>query len=68
MVTVILTPEYEYEEFDKWFNQQENYGLRSERFFEMLDNYTDKTERNRLIRLWMTAAFDAGRHPEYKYV
>lgn len=67
MVTVVDYG-YEYEEFARWFDEQENYGLRSERFFAMLDNYTDKTERNRLVRLWMTAAFDAGRHPEYKYV
>lgn len=67
MVT-ILNPSYEYEEFARWFDEPEEYGLRSERFFAMLDNYTDKTERNRLVRLWMTAAFDAGRHPEYKYV
>lgn len=60
-------PQYEYAEFERWFDEPEEYGLRSERFFSILDSYTDRYERNKFIELWMTAAFDAGRHPEYKY-
>lgn len=61
---------YEYEEFEKWFHESEGFGLRSERFFSHLDAFApeDKDLRNQFINNWMMAAFDAGRHPEFKYV
>jgi hypothetical protein len=57
-----------YKTFDRWFEQPEEYGLRSERFFDHLDLITDTHERNQFITNWMRAAFEAGRNPEDKYV
>jgi hypothetical protein len=61
---------YEYEEFERWFHELEGFGLRSERFFAQLDAFDprDKDLRNQFITNWMMAAFDAGRHPEHKYI
>jgi hypothetical protein len=56
----MVSPQYEYEEFHRWFDEPEEYGLRSERFFSMIDSYTDPIERNKFIMRWMAAAFDAG--------
>ena len=64
----MVTPQYEYLEFDRWFNQPEEHGLRSERFYDLVNNTTDPLKRFEIITQWMTAAFDAGRHPENRYV
>jgi hypothetical protein len=64
----MVTPEYEYTEFDRWFNAAEEHGLRSERFYNLVCCETDPQRRFEIITQWMTAAFDAGRHPEHRYV
>jgi hypothetical protein len=58
----------EYPSFDSWFNEIENYGFRSDRFFQHLDLITSVYERNDFITNWMRAAFEAGRNPEDKYI
>jgi hypothetical protein len=58
----------EYPSFDSWFNEIENYGFRSDRFFQHLDLITSVYERNDFIENWMRAAFEAGRNPEDKYI
>ena len=64
----MVKPDYEYAEFDRWFNEPESYGLRSERFYDLVNNTADPQKRFEIITQWMTAAFDAGRHPEHRYV
>lgn len=58
----------EYPTFEDWFYEIENYGFRSERFFQHLDLITNTRERNDFIENWMRAAFESGRNPEDKYV
>ena len=58
----------EYPSFESWFNEIENYGFRSDRFFQHLDLITSVYERNDFIENWMRAAFEAGRNPEDKYI
>lgn len=49
-----------YNTFDDWFNELEGYSLRSERFFTSLTQFsTTGTPVN--LRLWLEAAFEAGR-------
>lgn len=48
------------EKFSKWFNQVESFGLKSERFYDDLDDVkTGKISSNILIN-WLEAAFEAG--------
>ena len=49
-----------YDNFSGWFNEPENYGLRSERFFIQLAYIEDPLERNAFIERWLQAAFDTG--------
>lgn len=58
----------EYPSFESWFNEIEDYGFRSDRFFQHLDLITSVYERNDFIENWMRAAFEAGRNPEDKYI
>ena len=46
-----------YDIFEDWFDELESFSLRSERFFEVLDQ---GAPRNDMV-LWLIAAFDAGR-------
>ena len=46
-----------YDTFDEWFLEPESFSLRSERFFEVLDQDKPYNE----MTLWLRAAFDAGR-------
>jgi hypothetical protein len=48
---------YKYENFKHWFDEPEDYGLRSERFYYFV-NDQDKYAN---IERWIKAAFDAGR-------
>lgn len=52
---------YEYSEFTHWFNELECYGLRSERFFDLINNEKDVLKRFQHITKWMEASFDMGR-------
>jgi hypothetical protein len=45
-------------EFEKYFNEQEGFGLRSERFFA--DVELTQPERNKLLIQWIEAAFIQG--------
>lgn len=45
-----------YEKFEDWFNEIENYGTRSERFLNEIENMSD----DRLCE-WLRAAFECGR-------
>ena len=49
---------YKYENFERWFDEPEDYGLRSERFFDILP-YDQRV--NELVERWIRAAFEAGR-------
>jgi hypothetical protein len=53
---------YDPRDFDRWFNEPESYGLRSERLFYLLQNQPDELERFKLITRWMRAAFEYGRN------
>ena len=50
---------YKYESFERWFDEPEDWGLRSERFFDVLRPYDQRT--NELVERWIQAAFEAGR-------
>ena len=47
-----------YKQFEDWFNEQESYGLRSERFFSLVPFRAREAE---LLGKWLEAAFNAGR-------
>ena len=58
-----------YETFEHWFDEIENYGFRSERFFQHLEAIIDdEPRRTEFITNWMRAAFEAGRNPADRYV
>lgn len=54
---------YKYENFERWWDEPECYGLKSERFFDMLPK---DYRTNELIERWIQAAFDAGREESAK--
>jgi hypothetical protein len=58
----------EYPTFEDWFYEIENYGFRSERFFQHLDLISNTRERNDFIENWMRAAFESGRNPQDRYI
>lgn len=56
------------EKFSKWFNQIESFGLKSERFYDDLDDVkTGKISSNILIN-WLEAAFEAGAEAKAKEI
>lgn len=48
------------EKFDEYFNEVENYSLRSERFYDSFDNFTNKQALAASMKLWLEAAFIQG--------
>lgn len=50
--------------FEDWFNEVENFGLRSERFFDDLSFSMVPAERDRVMVQWLRAAFAAGRREQ----
>jgi len=58
----------EYPTFEDWFNEIENFGYRSERFFQHLELLQSERERREFCENWLRAAFECGRNPEDKYV
>ena len=46
--------------FESWFHQLENFSLRSDRFYESLDQFTSIAGRNANLEIWLRAAFEAG--------
>lgn len=51
------------DEFDKFFNEPESYGLRSERFYHLLNIEPEKFQ---LVVKWMRYTFQAGVETGYK--
>ena len=49
--------------FEDWFNEIENFGLRSERFYEQLDLLAGGAPQDGIIN-WLRAAYTAGREHE----
>jgi hypothetical protein len=43
--------------FDDWFNEQEAFGLRSERFFDSLDQFKSKEGLQANLIIWLKAAY-----------
>ena len=43
--------------FDDWFNEPEVFGLRSERFFDSLDQFKSKEGLQANLILWLKAAY-----------
>lgn len=43
--------------FDDWFNEQEVFGLRSERFFDSLNQFESKESLQANLILWLKAAY-----------
>jgi len=53
---------HQYEQFDDYFLEVENYGTRSERFYNDIDIYKDDPFALQVIMLsWLKAAFDSAR-------
>jgi hypothetical protein len=52
---------YHYNTFEDWFCEIENYGTRSERFYESLDGFKDELARLASHTSWLKAAFESGR-------
>ena len=50
-----------YKDFDSWFQEPEGYGLRAERFYDSLDQISNKQALDDSMRLWLEAAFNAAR-------
>lgn len=50
-----------YNRFEDWFDEIENYGMRSERFFESLDQFQSREGYNANLILWLRAAFESGK-------
>ena len=49
-----------YVNFDDWFNELENYSLRSERFYAQLDAIKEQELRQRFVMRWMEVAWEQG--------
>lgn len=47
--------------FEDWFHQLEAHGLKSERFYESLDAFTDKRALAISMVAWLRAAYYAGK-------
>jgi hypothetical protein len=45
--------------FEDWFNEIENFGLRSERFYEQLDLLAGGAPQDGIVN-WLKAAYQAG--------
>jgi hypothetical protein len=50
-----------YEKFEDWFDEIENYGMRSERFFDSLDQFASKQAYDANLVLWLRSAFECGK-------
>lgn len=50
--------------FEDWFNEVENFGLRSLRFYDDLAFSMVPAERERIMVQWLRAAFAAGRREQ----
>jgi hypothetical protein len=50
-----------YKNFNQWFHEHENYGMRSERFYEEFQNMTPQ----RAVE-WLQAAWECARQNDVK--
>lgn len=59
----------QYQEFDDWFLEIENYGTRSERFYELFDHYKvgDNLGLQANLLVWLKAAWDSARMEGCEY-
>lgn len=48
------------EKFNEYFHELEGYALRSERFYDSLDQFSDKAALAASMKLWLEAAFKEG--------
>jgi hypothetical protein len=51
----------QYANFEDWFDELENYNMRSERFFESLGQFKEGKLYQRNLIIWLEAAFQAGK-------
>ena len=53
---------YKYENFERWFDEPEEYGLKSERFYDILGyQFATGNVDYAYIEQWLRAAFNAAR-------
>jgi hypothetical protein len=45
--------------FDDWWNEIESFGLRSERFYDSMQHFSNNGQTAN-IEVWLRAAFEAG--------
>ena len=50
-----------YPDFESWYNEIENFALRSERLLDSFDNFQSMKGREANMRLWLRAAFESAR-------
>lgn len=50
------------ERFNDWFFEREGFSYRSERFYDEIDLYEDKTKRYQHLINWLKAAYLHGIH------
>ena len=46
--------------FEEYFHEQESFGLRSERFYESMEAFSNKPALAASMKLWLEAAFIQG--------
>jgi hypothetical protein len=47
--------------FEEWFNQQELYGLKSERFYDIVMLHRDNPAYSESLVAWLRASYEAGK-------
>ncbi len=52
--------------FEEWFNQQELYGLKSERFYDIVMLHRDNPAYSESLVAWLRASYEAGKEDELK--
>ena len=50
-----------YLNFEDWFDERESFDLRSDRFFNQLNNIYNQADQELFVRRWMEAAWEQGR-------
>lgn len=56
-----MVKNYKYKTFEDWLEEPEGYGTRAERFYFIIDTFSNKGNLDSDMRAWMEAAFNAGR-------
>jgi hypothetical protein len=50
-----------YKDFNEWFFEGEEYEMRSQKFYETLENVKSDLGKEANMLVWLQAAFEAGR-------